>query len=215
MAARQSVRDSIKDERRIQLIEATIASIAKRGFAETTLADVADAAKLSRGIVNFYFHSKDELLVETLRYLSAEYQAFWITALDRAGPDPATKLLAMIEADFDPAITSRKKVTVWYAFWGESRWRPEFLRICSELSDAYFAQTREICQKLVVAGGYVDVDAGVVARGLNGMIDGLWLDMLINPPALSRAEAKRVCRRYLAAMFPRHFAKESGAADAA
>src|SRR5438045_2087540 len=107
MPARQSVRDHIKDARRVQLIEATIGSIARRGFAETTLADVAAGAKLSHGIVNFYFRSKDELLVETLRHLSAEYEAFWTAAVERAGPDPAAKLLAMVDADFDPAITSR------------------------------------------------------------------------------------------------------------
>jgi TetR/AcrR family transcriptional repressor of bet genes len=214
------MREHIKDARRIQLIEATIASIARRGFAETTLADVADAAKLSRGIVNFYFRSKDELLVETLRHLAAEYEAFWTGALEQAGPDPAAKLLAMIEADFDPVITSRKNVTVWYAFWGESRWRPEFLRICSRLSQSYYEHTREMCRQLAVAGGYDQTDPGAVARGLNAMIDGLWLDLLINPSALDRAEAKRVCRVYLAAAFPGAFPAErdiprAGAADAA
>ena len=41
--------------RREQLINATIDSLAKRGYAATTLADVADGAGLSRGIVNFHF----------------------------------------------------------------------------------------------------------------------------------------------------------------
>ena len=45
-------------------VRTTIASIARRGFADTTLAHVADGAKLSRGIVNFYFRSKEELLVD-------------------------------------------------------------------------------------------------------------------------------------------------------
>jgi TetR/AcrR family transcriptional repressor of bet genes len=214
MSARPSVRAHIKDARRVQLIEATIASIAKRGFADTTLAHVADKAGLSRGIVNFYFKSKEELLTETLRYMAGEYEAFWTAAAERAGPDPAARLLATVDADFDPAITSRKRVTVWYAFWGEARWRPEYARICSRLSDLYFVQTRDTCQAVIEAGGYRDVDAASVARALNGMIDGMWLDMLINPAGLTRAEAKRVCRRYLATVFPRTFAAEP-AADAA
>ena len=60
--------------RRQQLIDSTIESIAKRGFAETTLANVADGAGLSRGIVNFHFKSKDALLVETLQYLTEDYR---------------------------------------------------------------------------------------------------------------------------------------------
>ena len=62
-------RKDIKDVRRAQLIEATIDSIAKYGFARTTLADVARQAKLSQGIVSFYFESKEELLIATLRHM--------------------------------------------------------------------------------------------------------------------------------------------------
>lgn len=208
-------RFDIKEVRRVQLIEATIASIAKRGFAETTLAHVADGAKLSRGIVNFYFRSKEELLVETLRHMAQEYEAFWKTAVAKAGPTPADKLDAMIEADFHPVAASRKHVTVWYAFWGEARWRPDYLRLCSALSDSYFAQTRELCQAIIEAGGYADVEAAAVARGLNAMIDGLWLDILINPEGVDRAEAKRTCRVFLARFFPKEFCAQTGARSAA
>ncbi|HTC83182.1 MAG TPA: TetR family transcriptional regulator, partial [Rhizomicrobium sp.] len=61
----------IKESRRVQLIEATIDTLARHGFAEFTLAQVAEAAGLSQGIVNFYFHSKEALLVETLKFMEA------------------------------------------------------------------------------------------------------------------------------------------------
>ena len=143
----------IKESRRVQLIEATIDALARHGFAEFTLAQVADAAGLSQGIVNFYFHSKEALLVETLKFMEAEYEQFWTTAVRRAGPRPVDKLAAMIAADFDPVMTSRKKVTVWYAFWGEARWRPEYLKICQSLSESYFAETRALCREIVETGG--------------------------------------------------------------
>jgi TetR/AcrR family transcriptional regulator, transcriptional repressor of bet genes len=196
----------IKELRRTQLIEATIEVIAKRGFAGITLAEVADAAGLSAGIVNFYFKTKEELLVETLRHMAQQYQAHWTTALARAATDPTARLAAMVEADFDPQIASRKGVTVWYAFWGEARWRPEYLRVCTALSDAFFEQTRELCQAIIEAGGYRELDADAVARGLNAMIDGLWLDLLVNPKGLDRVEAKRTCFVFLARLFPAEFA---------
>ena len=130
----------VKESRRTQLIEATIDSLARHGFAEFTLAQVAKSARLSQGIVNFYFRSKEALLIETLKFMAAEYEQFWTAALRKAGPRPADKLAAIIAADFDPVMTSRKKVTVWYAFWGEARWRPEYLKICQSLSESYFAE---------------------------------------------------------------------------
>ena len=41
-------RKASKETRRQQLIEATIDSLARRGYSETTMADVADGAGLSR-----------------------------------------------------------------------------------------------------------------------------------------------------------------------
>src|SRR5262249_30603321 len=102
-------RRDIKDVRRVPPIEANIDSIAKYGFARTTLADVARQAKLSQGIVSFYFASKKELLIATLRHMVAEYEAFSAEAVRRAGPAPAVQLEALVAADFDPAIASRKQ----------------------------------------------------------------------------------------------------------
>src|SRR5215469_2976736 len=199
-------RPDVKESRRTQLIEATIDSLARHGFAEFTLAQVARTARLSQGIVNFYFRSKEALLIETLKFMATEYEQFWTAALAKAGPRPADKLAAMIAADFDPVMTSRKKVTVWYAFWGEARWRPEYLKICQTLSESYFAETRALCQELVQAGGYGAIDPDWVARSLNAIVDGLWLDILTTPKAIDRKEAKRTCLALLAAVFPREFA---------
>jgi TetR/AcrR family transcriptional repressor of bet genes len=198
-------------------MEATIDCIAARGFADLTLADVAKAAGLSVGIVNFYFKSKDVLLIETLRHLVADYVQQTNENIRNAGTSAAAQIDAMIESDFHRTIANRKRVTVWYAFWGETRWRPEFLKICQQLSDSFHDETRAAFARLVAEGGYSNIDADLVARGFDAMIDGLWLDMLINPKAVERDAAKQVVRTYLAGIFPNEFGRQStgGAAKAA
>lgn len=198
-------RHEIKEFRRVQLIEATIDTVARRGFTELTLAHVADAAKLSRGIVNFYFRSKEELLAETLRYLTGEYEKNWRDALARAGNDPVAKLRMLVEGDFASQTAGRKHVSVWYAFWGEARWRPEYLRICQDVAAQYRKETRALIEEIVAHGNYRNVDTDLVARGLNALIDGLWLDLLIDPKGIDRNLAKRCCYNFLAAHFPREF----------
>ena len=94
-------RKASKETRQQQLIEATIDSLAKRGYSDTTLADVADGAGLSRGIVNFHFESKEKLLVATLQYMADEYAAHWSAALEKAGDDRRGQLWALVAADFD------------------------------------------------------------------------------------------------------------------
>jgi TetR/AcrR family transcriptional repressor of bet genes len=201
------MRDKIKVLRREQLIEATIDTIAKHGFRKTTLGHVARKAKLSQGIVNFYFQTKETLLLETLRFLAEEYEDVWKSAVARTGSDPVAALNAMIEADFGPEVCSRKKVAVWIAFWSEARWQPQYRKLCSQLSEAYFNQARELCAKIVEKGDYGACDVDTIAHVLNSLITGLWFEMKMNPKGFERdrAAAKRACRSYLASVFPAEF----------
>ena len=199
-------RAEIKEIRRTQLIEATIDMIARHGFAALTLADIAKAAHLSSGIVNFYFRSKEELLIATFRHLAAGYERAIEQAIARAGDDPADQLAAVIEADADPRVAGRKHVTVWYAFWGEARWRPEFLDVCAEISDRFYNQTRALCATIAERGGYRDLDLDAIARGFNAMSDGLWLELLTSPKTFTREDGKRISYAFLASVFPKEFA---------
>src|SRR5687767_5769728 len=99
MDGERKSRKASKETRQQQLIEATIDSLAKRGYSDTTLANVADGAGLSRGIVNFHFESKEKLLVATLQFMADEYANHWNAALEKAGEAPATKIWALVNAD--------------------------------------------------------------------------------------------------------------------
>jgi TetR/AcrR family transcriptional regulator, transcriptional repressor of bet genes len=192
-------------ERREQLILATIRSVADRGLADTTIATVAQEAGLSQGIVNLHFRSKDGLLTETLRYLADEYRSACHAAAAEGAVSPVAGLLAMVELDFRRNICSRDKLAVWFAFWGERRFRPTYRRICAERDRSYDDMVRLICAQLCREGGYTDVVPDVVADGLSALTDGLWLDLLVRPDSMSRERARRITLSYLADVFPRHF----------
>jgi TetR/AcrR family transcriptional repressor of bet genes len=196
--------EAVKEIRRKQLIDATIRAIGRYGYASTTLTHVAGEAGLSPGIVNFYFKSKDQLLLATLEQIVEEYSAFWQQALSKGKVAPASGLEAMIESDFHPAVCNPEKISTWYAFWAEAGNNPAYQGVVQRLESDYIQQTVELCARIIAEGGY-GIDARTVAVGLNAMIDGLWFDCLMEPKAFNRADAKRVCRSYLAAVFPSHF----------
>ena len=195
----------IKEARQKQLIEATISSIGRHGYAATTLNHVAGAAGLSPGIVNFYFKSKDQLLAATLAKLADEYESFWMAAIEAGRESPAAGLEAMLEADFHPSVCTHEKVVVWFAFWSEAQSRPLYKSVVSELEERYHLQTRALFAALIEEGGYADIDADAAAIGINAMVDGMWADYLIAPDSFDREYCKAVCRRFLSALFPRHF----------
>ena len=203
-AAPANRREEAKERRRLELIDATIRSIAKRGFSETTLADVADLAGLSRGIVNFYFKSKDALFAETLRFLADEYRQAWRRALAKAGSDPAQRLRAMLMVNFEPRIFSRKKIAVWYAFWGEAKSRPAYLAVCEE-KDREYREELDACVAAVARDGRYALDPLAASRSFDAITDGFWLDRLADPQCPEVEDFIAATDLMLATYFPKHF----------
>jgi transcriptional repressor BetI len=197
-------RKASKEIRQQQLIEATIDSLAKRGYAETTMADVADGAGLSRGIVNFHFESKEKLLIATLQYMYDEYSAHWRAALRKAGDDPARQLQILVWADFDRSICNKRKLAAWLAFWGEAKSRPVYQALSSS-RDAYYQQVFiDLCATLKQSGGYA-YEPQVMALALSAMLEGLWLRLMMGTEDTTRETALQAANAFLAAAFPKHY----------
>ena len=205
---RTKPRTASKQARKTQLIKATIRSIAKHGLSVTTMATVAREAGLSQGIINLHFQSKEKLLEETLRHVVDEYRTTWYKALASGGESAAGKLAAVADVDFDKRICQRNKLAVWFAFWGESRSRPTYRKICAERDREYKQVVASLCEIVIKEGGY-QARAGFVAFGLLAMNEGLWLDLLLNPVEMTPEQARAVSRSYLQGIFPAHFPNKS------
>ena len=212
-AAPVKKRTESKEKRKLQLIKATIRSIANNGLSDTTVSTVSKEAGLSQGIINLHFQSKDKLLLETLAYVVDEYKALWESALDNAGESSADRLEALVDVDFHRSVCDRNKLSVWFAFWSETRSRPTYRKLCSERDRGYDAMMVELCQDIIDEGGYEKIDANLAARGLASLTEGLWLDMLINPRSMTRSYAHQASMAYLYHLFPRHYPPVISGAD--
>ena len=200
-------RKASRELRRQQLIEATIKTIARRGYSQTTMTDVAATAGVSHGLVNFHFHTKEKLLTETLLSMAEEYQSNWAVALADAAPDPASQLDALIVADFNDAICTPDKLAAWCAFWGEAQSRPIYLEQCGANDRDYIVMKEEVCRRLVAEGGY-SIDPARAARVLRVTIEGVWLDLMATAEPYSKDEALKTVFFCAAAFFPDHFSVE-------
>lgn len=190
------------ERRREQLIKATIKCIAKKGLSKTTMADVTKTAKLSLGIVNLHFQSKDKLLLETLRYIAEEYKQGWDAIVNDETLPPASKVRALIDFDFSPRITHPAKLSVWFAFWGESSSRPVYRQICHEADAQTSTSMLRLCREL---GCTSKRRAELIATGYTALADGLWLDILVTPEDMRPALARDISLNYMAGVFPEHF----------
>lgn len=192
-------RKASRDVRRRQLVEATIDVLAQRGYSSLTVGDVARAAGLSVGIVNFHFESKAILLAQTLKYLALQYSDNWKQAVAKAGDNPARKLYAMTSADFGEDICTPRILQAWVSFWAEAQSRPAY----DEMYGGEEAEYRETLKSFCAA--IEPVTAAVNARAIDALTDGLWVALAHTPPGLTREQALDALHACLAAFYPAHF----------
>ncbi len=199
-------RKASKETRQQQLIEATIDSLAKRGYAETTLANVADGAGLSRGIVNFHFESKERLLIATLQFMADEYAAHWSAAYEKAGDTAASRLWALVAADFDRKLTTRRKLAAWCAFWGEAKSRPTYQALCGARDARYQQLFEDLVTALKAEGDYA-YEPKAMTLVLCAALEGLWWRLMMSD-GLTREAAHAAAIEFLVGTFPRHMTRE-------
>lgn len=198
-------RTATKEERRQQLIEATVKCIARKGIGSTTLGEVAQEAGLSQGIVNLHFNSKENLLNETLQYIAEDYKSQFDNTLAKAAPEAAEQLLALMEMDLKPSICDRQKLAVWFSFWGEVKTVPTYQKVCDAYDSAYDAVIRGLCETIIKDGAYKHITADTATDALQSMTDGLWLSCLVSPKTFDRDHAMDAVYSYLRSVFPDHY----------
>ena len=212
-AARPARAHNAHGRQRQRLIDASISALHTFGPSRTTVAKVVAIAKMSPGIVRFYFDSKAAMLVASLQFLAAEFEEQVMIPVAKLKSRPVAALQLMVDLYLDPEIASPRKVSVWYAFWGEASSRQEYYDICGQKDESFAALVRELIGRLIAETSQPHLDSDGVALGLIGALEILWQDIAFQTERdIDRPAAKRRCMAYLRSVFPGQFAV-AGAAD--
>jgi TetR/AcrR family transcriptional repressor of bet genes len=200
---------------RQRLIEACISALHLYGPSRTTVEKVVAIAKMSPGIVRFYFASKAAMLVASLQFLSSEFEEQLLVPVARLKSRPVAALELMVDLYLDPEIASPRKVSVWYAFWGEASSRQEYYDICGQKDESFAALVRDLIERLILDSSQPHLDPDGVALGLIGVLEMLWQDFAFRTEAdIDRATAKRRAMAYLRSIFPGQFTVSGTASGA-
>jgi TetR/AcrR family transcriptional repressor of bet genes len=192
---------------RQRLIDACISALHIYGPSRTTVEKVVAIAKMSPGIVRFYFASKAAMMVASLQFLAAEFEEQLLVPVMRLKSRPVAALELMVDLYLDPDIASPRKVSVWYAFWGEASSRQEYYDICGQKDESFAALVRELIERLILETSQPQLDADGIGLGLIGVLEMLWQDFAFRTEAdIDRAGAKRRAMAYLRSIFPGQFA---------
>ena len=191
-------------DRRKQLIDATVSVIYRDGLSRLTLAKVATTAGLSTGIVNSYFKSKEQLLLDTLQVLVLEYETAVNKALD-GEMSSEEALHRLVDALLSPGLCDPEKAAVWYAFMGESQTREGYNAAVRAREQVIRSRIAGLFGEFFEIFGDPEIDSLAIARGFDAMIDSFWAECAMTPDVFDHGAAKATCHGYLRSVLPGGF----------
>ena len=162
-------REVPEEARRQQLIEVTIDSLAEVGYVGSTLAQIAQRAGVSPGLVAHYFGDKDGLLEATFRTLARGIGERMRERLRRART-PRGRVQAVIDTNLAPEEFDQRTGTAWLAFWGQVLHVKGLKRVQTVYQRRMLSNLRHALRRLVPAD-----EARSLAAMIAAMIDGVWL----------------------------------------
>lgn len=186
---RDMKRRRIRDIRNEELIDATIAAVRRRGFADVTMAEIAAEAGASAASINYYFGSKDQLLAATMRRLLSLLRAALVKRL-REAEGPKARLSAIIEANFDDTIYRADMCSVWMQFWAVAPYRESLSRL-HRINRARVRSHIAAELRALLPEGARDT----AQDALQNYMDGVWLEAAQGGAALDAEAARKEALR--------------------
>ena len=107
-SSKPNMRKIQAEERRLQILDTALSVFAEKGFAQTTIKDLADAAGISAGLMYHYFPGKERLLEVAVEKHSFLPQLREI--LNNTGERPCREVLRDISFKFSKLIRQKNMI---------------------------------------------------------------------------------------------------------
>lgn len=163
---------SIPDDTYEELIEATVAALYKKGYANLGVRDIDAEFSKSRQLINHYFDGKDELITELLVYI----HEFDEQPLESSDSDPVAKLNEDIDnvllgsgMDDDKFWTF---MTVVYDIQSQAHHNSDHQELINQISDEYIDHLSDIIQDGIDRGIFTEINPVRMARIIDDLITG-------------------------------------------
>lgn len=186
----------MKDVARERLLDALVAITAERGLDRASMREVAAAAGVSIGTVQYYCRSKDEMLRMAFEYVIGRIIARVGAIADtgRAGHMLREGVLEFLPLDQTRCIEAR----VYLAFVARAAISPPL----AQLQHTLQAQMRDTCTRAFALASQrgeavTDFDPEAAAVATMAMVDGLMLHMLTDPTGMPADTAIAVLGAHL------------------
>jgi TetR/AcrR family transcriptional regulator, transcriptional repressor of bet genes len=184
------------DVRRRKLIDATAKCLAEFGLAGTSVRQICAKAGVSPGLLAHHFAGIDALIAETYRHTGDQVSTVLTAALAAAPDDPEAKLRAFVEASFKPPLLDPDLLAIWLTFWSLVRRDPAISSVHAEVYADYRLTLEPLIAAIAKRNG-IPINARLATLAFTAMMDGLWLELCLDPTTFTPEEAQAVAHDWV------------------
>jgi AcrR family transcriptional regulator len=185
-----------------QIVAAATRVIARKGYARTSLNDIAREAGMSKGAVHYHFPSKEALVAKVLETACDAVAERTRDAWERGGHDPFEALRASVRELWAARTTRSDELAVVADLLAQAL-HDETLR--PQLAGYYRFAAAQTTQHLVTVlasfGLRPKVSAELIPRLLLGLLDGLVMQVFVEPEVIDPEELVRSVELIAGALF--------------
>ncbi len=163
--------------KQVQLIRSTYRLIGDRGVHEASLRRIAEAAGMSKGLIPYYFQTKENLILATMRWVLAETGERIRRAMAGART-PEEQILAMVDAIFVEPEANRRFYIAYLDLVEHAARVDRFGELSATFQGFMNSLYAEVIRSGVEQGAFAADDVDEAAAALRALIDGLFLQWL-------------------------------------
>lgn len=174
----------VATERKDQIVRATVECIAKYGYNNFSMQDVARTAGVSKGIIHYYFLNKDELMRSVLDKVAGDIGSVLEADIESIA-DPIKKLETFINIGFDIVQSTKEYYQVNMDFWTQINQKEDVKNIIVSHYQKFRITAARIISEGIVNNVFRKVDPIEYASYIIAVIDGLSLQWLFDENAFN------------------------------
>lgn len=175
-----SPRPDVSEERKQQIIDAAITAFARNGFHKTRMDDIAEESKISKGLLYWYFKSKEEITIAILDTLIGfELRNLKdLPSMDRT----ARERLELFMNHFIDDLSQMDRIRpILYEFYSLAMRQKSLQKYVAQVLQAYLDILIPIFQQGIERGEFLSIDPEKAALAAGAVLEGTVLMWVFDP----------------------------------
>ena len=162
----------IREKTRELILTTALELFAVKGYRGTSVSDIAEAAKISKGLAYNYFESKQQLAEEVFNLLRYEVEQMMLVILKI--DDPYEQIKSMITLTFDHIKGNEKFWKMYFSF----ALQQDVSKIAEEISGSFINEMFKVLEKIFKKIGIPN--AVMEAKRFGAILDGVGIHYIFD-----------------------------------